>query len=75
MEYLRNDSFAMSVRLLHKAEQDLMQVDEQVANFKSNAESIGDQTFMKGAGLVHLESLKNRLFGLTYNNLGCVCKQ
>ena len=24
MEYLRNDSFAMAVRLLHKAEQDLM---------------------------------------------------
>ena len=75
MEYLRNDSFAMSVRLLHKAEQDLMQVDDQVSNFKNNAESIGDQTFMKGAGLIHLESLKNRLLGLTYNNLGCVCKQ
>ena len=42
MEYLRNDSFAMAVRLLHKAEQDLMQVDDQVSNFKNNAESIGD---------------------------------
>ena len=28
MEFLRNDQFAMSIRLLHKAEQNLMQVNE-----------------------------------------------
>ena len=25
--------------------------------------------------MTNLESLKNELLGLTYNNLGCVCKQ
>ena len=28
MEFLRNDQFAMSIRLLHKAEQNLMQVND-----------------------------------------------
>ena len=75
MEFLRNDQFALSIRLLNKAEHNLMQVNEQISEFKEGAESIGDMQFLQGTGLVTLESLKNRLLGLTYNNLGCVCKQ
>ena len=36
---------------------------------------LGDANFAKRAGIGPLDALKNRLMGLTYNNLGCLCKQ
>ena len=75
MDFLRKDNFKMATKLLQKAESNLMQVNAQIEEFQEGAESIGDLQFAYGSGLNSLDSLKNRLLGLTYNNLGCVSKQ
>lgn len=65
----------MAIMLLQKAESNLMQVNAQIAEVQAGADSLGDLSLMQGSGLSTLDSLKNRLLGLTFNNLGCVCKQ
>ena len=78
MANLKNDQFVMAKRLLFKAEQNLVQVDNQCAELLVTTDSIsdlGDANFAKRAGIGPLDALKNRLMGLTYNNLGCLCKQ
>ena len=53
-------------------------MDSQCAEFQATTDSIGDlgdAHFAKKAGIGALDALKNRLMGLTYNNLGCLCKQ
>jgi len=65
--------------LLKQAEQNLLQVDRQCDEFRAASDSISDLIESKitrpEAGIVALDALKNRLMGLTYNNLGCLCKQ
>ena len=79
MANLKNDQFTEAKRLLIKAEHNLLQVDNSCAEFRVTTDSIsdlGDANFgKKEAGIGPLDALKNRLMGLTYNNLGCLCKQ
>jgi len=46
---------------------------------KANTDSIGDlndQALQQRlSDIYEVETLKNRLMGLTYNNFGCLCKQ
>ena len=57
----------------------LNQVDRQCSELRANADSIGDlndkSLQKKMEDVEELETLKNRLMGLTYNNFGCLCKQ
>ena len=80
MSNLKNDQFSTAKRLLLKAEMNLIQVDNQCAEFQATTDSIGDLGDVQFAkreepGISDLDNLKNRLMGLTYNNLGCLYKQ
>ena len=57
--------------MLIKAEQNLLSVDQQIADLQFGAENLDENNY---EGLGDIQVLKNRLLGLTYNNLGCVCK-
>ena len=58
--------------MLIKAEQNLLSVDKQIADLYFGVENLDENNY---EGLGDIQVLKNRLLGLTYNNLGCVCKQ
>lgn len=79
MANLKSDKFTVAKQLLQKAELNLLQVDRQCTEFRATTESISDfgenKFTRREAGLDALDALKNRLMGLTYNNLGCLCKQ
>ena len=75
MANLKNDNFNQAKNLLLKAEQNLLKVDIHVAEISESIGDLCDTQFTKKAGIGPLDALKNRLMGLTYNNLGCLCKQ
>ena len=77
MASLKNDQFVNAKKLLLKAEHTLLTVDAQCAELQATTDSIGDlgdPQFAKVTGIGTLDALKNRLLGLTYNNMGCLHK-
>lgn len=66
MTFLKSNQFDFAKELLKKAEVHLLNVDTQVPSKTESLES---------GGISALSTLKNKLLGLTYNNLGCVAKQ
>ena len=79
MAKLKSDQFTAAKKLLFKAELNLIQVDDECAELQATSDSINDlgdhQFAYKEGGIGAVEALKNKLMGLTYNNLGCLCKQ
>jgi exonuclease VII small subunit len=70
MEALSFNEFEQAHRLLKTAEAYLFQVDGQISRVKY---SVGHDSCT--SEFTMLSVLKNKLFGLTYNNLGCAAKQ
>ena len=77
MEFLRDKKENLSIQLLMKAEQKLMDFSNKIDNFKPIVVPQLDNNLntVETEGENEAESLKNKLFGLTYNNFGCTYKQ
>lgn len=72
MQFLRGNQYDLATALLVKAETNLLQVDSQITQMQ---ESVGQDSLNDAGQINLLNALKNKLLGLTYNNLGCVAKQ
>ena len=84
MEFLRKKDNVHALQMLTRAENKLMELSNRIDFYKdknvlSDKElpEIDEEALFDDAqgGDSAVESLKNKLFGLTYNNFGCVYKQ
>ena len=77
MDVLRNQNAHGALSILNKAVECLMKVEDQVQETLDSDNQLDHEVIelLKGIGPGSVDSLKNKLFGLTYNNLGCVAKQ
>jgi hypothetical protein len=79
MEFLRQKKTQQAVEMLRRGEAQLMALQSQLETVKSPPANINkssdDGTAEAPPRDSRGESLKNKLFGLTYNNFGCIYKQ
>ena len=83
MEFLRQKNHQQAVEMLRRAEAQLMTLQSQLEIVAHRPPNNINKSSDDGSGDAHLvvgnevrgESLKNKLFGLTYNNFGCIYKQ
>ena len=77
MEFLRDKKDNLALQLLMRAEQKIMDFSNKMANFKPIVVPSLDKSIisLQSDGDNEAESMKNKLFGLTYNNFGCTYKQ